>query len=315
MLVPKPQKEIDASEDYRYGFQGQEKDDEIKGEGNSLNYTFRMHDPRVGRFFATDPLEKKYPWNSPYAFSENKVINLIELEGLETAMCRYVLENSGHYSPGYKHASNDSRVLEAQVSGTAMKLGFKNYLPKKFIDTYTGLDGGTLYLSRQETIDIHASPVSITGGTNPASKSTELNNFGKEFYSLEKGKSKNVTLSVSGKANNQGTLGRFEIVFEGILKRNGETSWEFEGTMTYKDTWDFDNKEAGKRSKESEKMTAIGRKYLTGVPFNVESPSIKIKESSKDGFPYNDFFRNEANDNSTIEAKKIPECVKEILAD
>ncbi|NJM79323.1 MAG: hypothetical protein HC854_06335 [Flavobacterium sp.] len=69
--------------DYRYGFQGQEKDDELKGEGNSLNYTFRMHDPRVGRFFAVDPLAAKYPHNSPYAFSENKVIDAVELEGLE----------------------------------------------------------------------------------------------------------------------------------------------------------------------------------------------------------------------------------------
>jgi RHS repeat-associated protein len=71
------------SESYRYGFQGQEKDDELKGEGNSLNYTFRMHDPRIGRFFAVDPLEKSYPYYSPYSFSGNKVIAHIELEGLE----------------------------------------------------------------------------------------------------------------------------------------------------------------------------------------------------------------------------------------
>ncbi len=69
--------------DYRYGFQGQELDNEIKGEGNSLNYKYRMHDPRVGRFFATDPLFKSYSYNSPYAFSENIVISHIELEGLE----------------------------------------------------------------------------------------------------------------------------------------------------------------------------------------------------------------------------------------
>ena len=72
-----------SSNEYRYGFQGQEKDDEIKGEGNSVNYKYRMHDPRVGRFFATDPLEKEYVYNSPYAFSENRVIDGIELEGLE----------------------------------------------------------------------------------------------------------------------------------------------------------------------------------------------------------------------------------------
>ena len=68
---------------YRYGFQGQEKDDEVKGKGNSLNYKFRMHDPRVGRFFAVDPLTSKYPWYSPYQFAGNSVIKYRELEGLE----------------------------------------------------------------------------------------------------------------------------------------------------------------------------------------------------------------------------------------
>ncbi len=71
------------SGEYRYGFQGQEKDNEIKGEGNSLNYKYRMHDPRVGRFFAVDPLEMEYPHYTPYQFSGNKVIHAVELEGLE----------------------------------------------------------------------------------------------------------------------------------------------------------------------------------------------------------------------------------------
>ena len=71
------------SSEYRYGFQGQEKDDEIKGEGNSLNYKFRMHDPRLGRFLSLDPLSREYPQWSPYAFSGNRVIDAFELEGLE----------------------------------------------------------------------------------------------------------------------------------------------------------------------------------------------------------------------------------------
>jgi RHS repeat-associated protein len=71
------------SSSYRYGFQGQEKDDEIKGQGNSYAYEYRMHDPRVGRFLSIDPLAPDYPWNSPYAFSENRVIDGIDLEGLE----------------------------------------------------------------------------------------------------------------------------------------------------------------------------------------------------------------------------------------
>jgi RHS repeat-associated protein len=75
-----------STSDYRYGFQGQEKDNEVKGEGNSMNYSFRMHDPRVGRFFAVDPLTAKYPWNSSYAFSENRVLDGIELEGKEFSL-------------------------------------------------------------------------------------------------------------------------------------------------------------------------------------------------------------------------------------
>ena len=71
------------SGEYRYGFQGQEKDDEVKGEGNSINYKYRMHDPRIGRFLNVDPLTKKYPHWSPYSFSGNQVIHTSELEGLE----------------------------------------------------------------------------------------------------------------------------------------------------------------------------------------------------------------------------------------
>lgn len=55
----------------------------MKGSGNSIFFKYRVHDPRIGRFLSIDPLAPKYPWNSPYAFSENRVIDGIELEGLE----------------------------------------------------------------------------------------------------------------------------------------------------------------------------------------------------------------------------------------
>jgi hypothetical protein len=44
-----------------------------------------MHDPRVGRFFAPDPLEPNYPFFSPYQFNANSPIMSIELEGLEAS--------------------------------------------------------------------------------------------------------------------------------------------------------------------------------------------------------------------------------------
>ena len=78
---------------YRYGFQGQEMDDEVKGKGNSINYKYRMHDPRVGRFFAVDPLSAKYPWYSSYQFSGNRVVDAVELEGKEPRIVTYNMQN------------------------------------------------------------------------------------------------------------------------------------------------------------------------------------------------------------------------------
>jgi len=78
-----PNRHEDAGE-YRYGFNGMEKDDEIKGEGNSLNFKFRMVDVRLGRFFAVDPLSDKYPYMSTYQFAGNKPVWSREIEGLES---------------------------------------------------------------------------------------------------------------------------------------------------------------------------------------------------------------------------------------
>ncbi len=41
-------------------------------------------------YMSTDPLAQSYPWNSPYAFSENRVIDAIELEGLESVVINKV---------------------------------------------------------------------------------------------------------------------------------------------------------------------------------------------------------------------------------
>jgi RHS repeat-associated protein len=65
----------------RWKFQGQEHVDELGLGWDSFKW--RNHQPEIGRFFNIDPLADKYVYNSPYAFSENRVVNAIELEGLE----------------------------------------------------------------------------------------------------------------------------------------------------------------------------------------------------------------------------------------
>jgi RHS repeat-associated protein len=64
-----------GGEGYRYGYQGSEKDDEVKGSGNSYTTHFRMLDPRIGRWMSIDPEAKRLPWHSPYvSMSDNPII-------------------------------------------------------------------------------------------------------------------------------------------------------------------------------------------------------------------------------------------------
>ncbi len=78
-----PGRSFSQSNKYRYGFNGKENDNEVKGEGNQQDYGMRIYDPRLMRFLSVDPLEKEFPWNSSYAFAENRVIDGIDLEGRE----------------------------------------------------------------------------------------------------------------------------------------------------------------------------------------------------------------------------------------
>ncbi|MCX6232913.1 MAG: RHS repeat-associated core domain-containing protein [Bacteroidetes bacterium] len=54
---------------YRFGFNGKEKDDEVKGTGNSLDFGARIYDPRIGRWLSVDPKDDEYISYSPYNFS------------------------------------------------------------------------------------------------------------------------------------------------------------------------------------------------------------------------------------------------------
>jgi RHS repeat-associated protein len=64
---------------YRYSSQGQEK----QLETGWSSYRWRNYDAAMGRFFNVDPLSEKYAYQSHYNFSENRVVDARELEGLE----------------------------------------------------------------------------------------------------------------------------------------------------------------------------------------------------------------------------------------
>jgi RHS repeat-associated protein len=69
------------SSNYKYGFQGKEKDDELKGASNSYDFGARLYDPRVGRWLSTDPLESKDPSRSTFCAMADNPIKMIDPDG------------------------------------------------------------------------------------------------------------------------------------------------------------------------------------------------------------------------------------------
>ena len=78
MLMPGRNKQ---SEEYRYGFNGAERDDEVHGEGNSYDLGLRQYDPRLGRMKSLDPRTPEYPWQSPFVYHKNSPIAVIDYLG------------------------------------------------------------------------------------------------------------------------------------------------------------------------------------------------------------------------------------------
>jgi len=69
--------------EYRYGFNGMEKDNELKGEGNSYSYAYRLYDSRLGLFYGIDQLAYDYCWLSPFHFAGLNPVMNYDLEGLQ----------------------------------------------------------------------------------------------------------------------------------------------------------------------------------------------------------------------------------------
>lgn len=100
-----PDREFNGAKDYRFGFSGKEKDDQVKGDGNSLDFGARIYDSRLGRWLSVDPLSNKYPYVSPCVFALNNPIAFIDPDGGEVT--------------GLKELSNTKFKSAIQLAGSS----------------------------------------------------------------------------------------------------------------------------------------------------------------------------------------------------
>jgi|GEM_PF-6225101 len=121
LLTPKnvPVLVCNETEDYRFGFNGQQKDNEIAGVGNHLDFKFRGYDSRIGRFWSVDPLTKKFPWWSSYQYAGNSPIGCVDLEGKESSINIFMEDSKRNLkSVFYKEVKPAGPLGNGALTGT-----------------------------------------------------------------------------------------------------------------------------------------------------------------------------------------------------
>ncbi len=81
---------------YRFGFNGWEKDDEVKGEGNHISFGDYGYDTRLGRRLRPEPLNGKYPFLSSYSVINNNPIIYRDVNGLDWEITSITFDNKGN---------------------------------------------------------------------------------------------------------------------------------------------------------------------------------------------------------------------------
>jgi len=105
---------------YRYGFNGKEKDDEVFNlPSTSYDFGARMYNSRLGRWMSADPKQYRYPDLSPYNFVANDPIIATDPSG-ETIFIHYTdeagMSQSIEYRPGIGYLGNNAYVKNAFAS-------------------------------------------------------------------------------------------------------------------------------------------------------------------------------------------------------
>ncbi|MDD3876017.1 MAG: hypothetical protein PHT69_05315 [Bacteroidales bacterium] len=96
---------------YRFGFNGQERDDEIYGLGNSYTAEFWQYDARLGRRWNLDPVVK--PHESPFATFANNPICFVDQSGLDTSFADNQARSD--FNTAYNNVNKRIESLNEQI--------------------------------------------------------------------------------------------------------------------------------------------------------------------------------------------------------
>ena len=128
------------ADEYRYGFNGMEMDNEVKDNtGAQYNTANRGYDPRIGRWLSLDPVKRHHI--SPYSSMSNNPIARIDPEG-----------DDDYYNKAGKYVGSDGVGNAIRITGTPTKEKFNKYLESQGAEWMKSV-------SKEVTIDPDAVPI------------------------------------------------------------------------------------------------------------------------------------------------------------
>ncbi|MBL7712365.1 MAG: RHS repeat protein, partial [Chitinophagaceae bacterium] len=123
---------------YRFGFNGQEKVNEIYGRGTHYDFGERYHDARTGRIgWAKDPLTNRFPSESPYSFAGNSPLFFVDKNGEYKVAAADEARYFEKYPLVMKYLST---MIEKDISNsTKIKDGIMKVNPNVHTSTISGI--------------------------------------------------------------------------------------------------------------------------------------------------------------------------------
>jgi len=163
--------EADTVGNYRYGFGGHEKDNEVSGEGNHLAFGDYGLDTRLGRRWNVEPLIKKYPNHSSYLVFANNPILFADPDGKDIVLAAGLSTKEKLQIVGnLQRLTNDKLVYSTQKDGTSIikivSLGTEN--------SGASLNSGTNLIRtlNKKGTDVKTTTIDVTTGGNETNGST-----------------------------------------------------------------------------------------------------------------------------------------------
>ena len=239
-------------EGYRYGFNGQEKDDNIKGAGNSYDFGGRsIYDGRLGRFISVDEYAKVVPNKSPYGYAGNNPIKFIDKDGgfqlpAEDKANYPVLDNI--LQNLYQFATENPNVIESFIKNSGLdEATAKEYIEyaksSPMINVESALDvngmgattkAGQIQLNRKDVLKLEKQKTKVEKLIREGASDSKIL---KEKSKLAKQVS-NIIVTVLHEGVHKGDIevngqttdvkGRVVNPKQGFDSRNGERGFDFE---------------------------------------------------------------------------------------